>query len=109
MTMGVTWTQARPLEVPNPNSGIDAVALRDGRVVLVYNHPTSGRTPQNHAVSNDREHFKMFYTLEESPGEYSYPAIIRSSERRPGDDLHLEPQDHRACSLSSGGSSKVED
>jgi predicted neuraminidase len=76
---GVTWTQARPLEVPNPNSGIDAVALRDGRVVLIYNNTTSGRTPLNLAVSSDGEHFKMFYTLEESPGEYSYPAIIQTA------------------------------
>jgi predicted neuraminidase len=76
---GVTWTQARPLEVPNPNSGIDAVALRDGRVVLVYNNTTSGRTPLNLAVSTDGEHFKMFYTLEESPGEYSYPAMIQTA------------------------------
>jgi predicted neuraminidase len=76
---GVTWTQARPLELPNPNSGIDAVALRDGRVVLIYNNTTSGRTPLNLAVSSDGEHFKMFYTLEESPGEYSYPAIIQTA------------------------------
>jgi predicted neuraminidase len=76
---GVTWTQARPLEVPNPNSGIDAVALRDGRVVLIYNNTTSGRTPLNLAVSSDGEHFKMFSTLEESPGEYSYPAIIQTA------------------------------
>jgi predicted neuraminidase len=76
---GVTWTQARPLEIPNPNSGIDAVALRDGRVVLVYNNTTSGRTPLNLAVSTDGEHFRMFHTLEESPGEYSYPAIIQTA------------------------------
>jgi len=76
---GVTWTQARPLDVPNPNSGIDAVALRDGRVVLIYNNTTSGRTPLNLAVSRDGEHFKMFYTLEDSPGEYSYPAIIQTA------------------------------
>jgi len=76
---GVTWTQARPLEVPNPNSGIDAVALSDGRVVLAYNDTTSGRTPLNLAVSTDGEHFRMFYTLEKSPGEYSYPAIIQTA------------------------------
>jgi predicted neuraminidase len=76
---GVTWTQARPLEVPNPNAGIDAVALRDGRVVLICNNTTSGRSPLNLAVSRDGEHFKMFYTLEESPGEYSYPAMIQTA------------------------------
>ncbi len=76
---GVAWTQARPLEVPNPNSGIDAVSLRDGRVVLIYNNATSGRTPLNLAVSSDGEHFKMFYTLEDLPGEYSYPAMIQTA------------------------------
>ena len=48
---GITWTPARPIDVPNPNSGIDAVALRDGRVVLVYNHTATGRSPLNLAVS----------------------------------------------------------
>jgi predicted neuraminidase len=76
---GVTWTQGRPLEVPNPNSGIDAVALRDGRVVLVYNNTTTGRTPLNLAVSTDGEHFKMFYALEAEAGEYSYPAMIQAA------------------------------
>jgi predicted neuraminidase len=75
---GLTWSQPRALELPNPNSGIDAVALRDGRVVLVYNNTTSGRTPLNLAVSSDGENFRMFYTLEDQPGEYSYPAIIQT-------------------------------
>lgn len=77
---GVTWSQARPLAVPNPNSGIDAVALRDGRVVLVYNHTERGRTPLNLAVSRDGEQFKMFKTLEDQPGEYSYPSMIQSKD-----------------------------
>jgi predicted neuraminidase len=50
---GMTWSQARPIDVPNPNSGIDAVALRDGRVVLVYNHSDHARSPLNLAVSTD--------------------------------------------------------
>ncbi len=74
---GLTWTQAHPTDLPNPNSGIDAVGLRDGRVVLIYNNSTQGRTPLNLAVSADGEHFKIFATLEDQPGEYSYPAIIQ--------------------------------
>ncbi|HXA56128.1 MAG TPA: sialidase family protein [Candidatus Acidoferrum sp.] len=75
---GVTWTQPHPLGVPNPNSGIDAVVLRDGRIVLVYNNTATGRTPLNLAVSTDGDYFRMFYTLEDQPGEYSYPAIIQT-------------------------------
>ena len=82
---GITWTQAHALDLPNPNSGIDAVALPDGRVVLVYNHSDSQRTPLNLAVSGDGEHFRMFATLEDQPGEYSYPSMIQG---RNG-DLHI--------------------
>jgi predicted neuraminidase len=77
---GRTWTVPRPLNVPNPNSGIDLVALRDGRIVLIYNDTTTGRTPLNLAVSRDGEHFTNFRTLESEPGEYSYPAIIQARD-----------------------------
>ncbi len=82
---GLTWTPARPIDVPNPNSGIDAVSLPDGRVVLIYNNTSKGRTPLNLGVSKDGEHFRMFRTLEEEPGEYSYPALIQGSNG----DLHI--------------------
>lgn len=75
---GLTWTAAHGIDLPNPNSGIDAVALRDGRVVLVYNHSESQRTPLNLAVSTDGEHFRGFMTLEQDAGEYSYPAMIQN-------------------------------
>jgi len=79
---GITWSQPRPIDVPNPNSGIDAVALKDGRVVLIFNNTTHGRSPLNLAISSDGEHFTMFKTLESEPGEFSYPAMI---EARNGD------------------------
>ena len=59
----------------SPNSGIDAIALNDGRVVLVFNKTTTGRNPLNLAISQDGELFSVFATLEDGPGEYSYPAI----------------------------------
>jgi predicted neuraminidase len=74
--LGITWTQARPIEVPNPNSGIDAVRLNDGRIALVYNHTMKGRSPLNLAVSRDGESFRMIKTLVSEPGEYSYPSMI---------------------------------
>ena len=74
---GITWSGVRPLDLPNPNSGIDVIVLKDGRVVLVFNNTSTGRTPLNLAVSHDGEHFRIFATLEDGPGEYSYPAIIQ--------------------------------
>ena len=77
---GITWSELRPIDLPNPNSGIDAVALKDGRIVLIYNHTVKGRTPLNLAVSADGDRWNMFQTLESESGEYSYPAIIQSQD-----------------------------
>lgn len=82
---GVTWSQARFLNLPNNNSGIDAVALKDGRVVLIFNNTTRGRSPLNLAISGDGEHFSIFATLEDTVGEFSYPAIIQGANG----DLHI--------------------
>ena len=69
-------------------SGIDAVTLRDGRHVLVYNNfetidgtKKGPRTPLSVAVSTDGKEWKHALTLEESPiGEYSYPCIIEGRD-----------------------------
>ncbi len=79
MDAGVTWTQARFIDLPNPNSGIDAVRLRDGRIVLVFNNSYDARTPLNLAVSRDGEHFAVVKTLESGTGQYSYPAIVQAA------------------------------
>ncbi|HPQ16744.1 MAG TPA: exo-alpha-sialidase, partial [Bryobacteraceae bacterium] len=71
---------ARPTTLPNPNSGIDAVALADGRIVLIYNHTEKGRSPLNAAVSRDGENWNTFLTLESEPGEFSYPAVIQAAD-----------------------------
>jgi predicted neuraminidase len=82
---GITWSAARPTELPNPNSGIDAVTLRDGRTVMIYNHTEKGRTPLNLAVSRDGGKWTMFQALESEPGEYSYPNVIQGADG----DLHI--------------------
>lgn len=82
---GRTWTDLHPTTLPNPNSGIDAVALRDGRILLVYNHTEKGRSPLNMAVSADGEHWNSFLALETDPGEFSYPAVIQSA----GGNVHV--------------------
>lgn len=77
---GLTWSEARRTSLPNPNSGIDAVALEDGRLFLVYNHTEKGRTPLNVAVSRDGDNWNSYLALETEPGEYSYPAVIQATD-----------------------------
>lgn len=75
---GLTWSEVKATSLPNPNSGIDALHLRDGRIVVVYNRTTRGRTPLNLAVSRDGTDWRDFHDLETDPGEYSYPAMIEA-------------------------------
>ena len=77
---GITWTTPRFLDLPNNNSGLDVVALKDGRKVMIFNDTPRGRSPLNLAVSTDGEHFRIFATLEQGAGEYSYPAIIQRND-----------------------------
>ena len=77
---GRTWSPIALLDVPNPSSGTDAVTLNDGRHLLIYNPVPKGRTPLVIAVSRDGRNWKQSVTLEDQPGEYSYPAIIQTSD-----------------------------
>jgi predicted neuraminidase len=77
---GVTWSELKATTLENPNSGIDAVGLADGRIVLVYNPSNSKRTPLSVAVSDDGSNWRRFLDLETEPGEYSYPAVIQAAD-----------------------------
>jgi len=77
---GKTWAPLATLNLPNPNSGTDAVTLKDGRHLLVYNHTTRGRRPLNVAISDDGLVWSALGTLEVEPGEFSYPAVIQSAD-----------------------------
>ena len=75
-----TWSELVATSLLNPNSGIDAVTLRDGRHLLVYNPVARGRTPLTLALSTDGRAWRDVLTLESEPGEYSYPAIIQTRD-----------------------------
>ncbi len=77
---GKTWGAMRLMALPNPNSGTDAVTLKDGRQLLVYNHTAKGRSPLNVALSRDGKEWLAALVLEDQPGEYSYPAVVQSAE-----------------------------
>ena len=82
---GLSWGPMMATPLPNPNSGIDAVVLRDGRAVLVYNPSRHARTPLSLAVSLDGHTWRDSLILEDAPGEYSYPAIIQGE----GGGIHI--------------------
>lgn len=99
---GKTWSDMSFIEVPNNQSGIDAVTLKkpvkvkcsdgkiykDQRFVLIYNDfatlPGTNkgpRTPISLACSADGIVWHHFSTLEKSPiSQYSYPSIIQGRD-----------------------------
>jgi alpha-L-rhamnosidase len=77
---GRTWGKMTATPLANPSAGIDAVRLRDGRFALVYNPTTRGRERLEVAISTDGKNWTRGAELENSPGEYSYPAMIQTND-----------------------------
>ena len=79
---GASWSPITLTNMPNSNSGIAAITLRDGRQLLVYNHNTvrNGRSPLNVAVSRDGKLWEAALVLEIEPAEFSYPSAIQTSD-----------------------------
>lgn len=87
---GKTWSVMKASALPNNNSGTDAVTLKDGRQLLVYNHVKpapelpngkGARTPLNVAISKDGITWYASLVLEDSPiSQYSYPSVIQSAD-----------------------------
>lgn len=85
---GETWSEVTLTDMPNNNSGTDAVTLADGRHVLIYNDfatipgtPKGVRTPLCVAISDDGINWRRLAVLETSPvSQYSYPSIIQGRD-----------------------------
>lgn len=74
-----TWSEMNSLDLPNPGSSLDAITLKDGRIVLVYNHSSDERTPLNVAISEDGKNWKAVLILEVDGNESTYPSVIQAS------------------------------
>jgi predicted neuraminidase len=80
---GKNWGRMTLTTLPNPSSGTDAVTLKDGRHLLVYNHSTKNRSPLNVALSKDGKQWSAALVLEDDPAApagFSYPAMIQTSD-----------------------------
>jgi predicted neuraminidase len=85
---GGRWSDLVLTNLPNPNSGVDAAGLPDGRIIVLYNdgrgdadHWEAGRDVLAVALSDDGRLWKRVLVLEnERGGEFSYPALILGAD-----------------------------
>jgi predicted neuraminidase len=85
---GWTWSDAAPTGLPNPDAAIDALRLRDGRILLVYNHSEVTRENLQLAISaDDGRTWRTHAILENGhvDEEFSYPTLAEDSRGR----IHL--------------------
>lgn len=84
---GQTWSKLTPTQLVNPNSGIDAVTLKNNVQLIVYNPDVpgkewyNGRAKLRVATSSDGYKWDDVVILENgTTEEYSYPCVIEDSK-----------------------------
>lgn len=84
---GLTWSKLSKTSLLNPNSGTDAVTLKDGTQLIVYNPDLpgkdwfNGRSKLHLAASYNGLDWKDVMVLEDGTNEeFSYPAIIQTED-----------------------------
>lgn len=81
---GGHWSAPQSTGLPNPNSGLDALRLSDGRLLLAFNDSTKTRENLRLAISSDKGvSWKRVTTVaEEAGGEFSYPFLLQTADGR---------------------------
>ncbi len=78
---GQTWTAGEDTEIPNPGTSLEAIALKDGRWLMVFNDIEKGRTSLAVALSDDEgATWKWKRNLDKGEGQYHYPSVIQAKD-----------------------------
>ena len=78
----MTWTPAEDTSLPNPGASIEAISLRDGRWIIVYNDLESGRHSLAVSMSDDEgATWKWTSHLErQDKVRFHYPSVIQAQD-----------------------------
>lgn len=79
---GQSWSALETIDLPNSNSGLDAIRLSDGRLLLAFNDTDSNRDNLRLAISADAGvTWQRAGTLADEKGEeFSYPTVFQSND-----------------------------
>ncbi|HEY1337386.1 MAG TPA: sialidase family protein [Bryobacteraceae bacterium] len=83
---GVSWTPAEDTDIPNPGTSLEAIRLKNGHWLMVYNDIERGRFSLVAAVSDDEgATWKWKRHLDGRPeatstNQYHYPSVIQGKD-----------------------------
>lgn len=78
---GRTWSDGRDSQFPNPNAAVSFIRLRNGHLLLVYNHSMSERSPLTAAVSTDNDKtYPHRRNIAEGRNTFAYPMAIQTRD-----------------------------
>jgi predicted neuraminidase len=73
---GKTWCKLSKTNLPNPDSGIEVLALSNDNILLIYNNSHTNRYPLSIALSKDSgDSWSLLFNIEEQSGEFPSAAI----------------------------------
>ncbi len=76
-----TLSRAKPTNMPNPDSGIDVIALDDGSLLMAANPSQTERTPLALYISyNKGRTWNFALVLEDAPGAFAQPSLLKTDD-----------------------------
>lgn len=83
---GMTWGRGEDSEFPNPNSAVEMIKLRNGKLLLIYNDSFSDRSPLTAALSADGgKTWPVKRNIATGKDSFAYPSAVET----PDGKIHL--------------------
>jgi predicted neuraminidase len=79
---GLTWSPAADTELPNPGTSVEAISLRSGNWIIVYNDLEKGRHSLAISMSDDEGatwKWKRHLGVQEK-SQFHYPSVIQAKD-----------------------------
>lgn len=79
---GLSWSQATPTTLPNPDAGISGLPLGNNRILIAYNDSPKDRSDLSLALSSDggRNCSKLVSLQHEEGASFAYPYLFPTSD-----------------------------
>lgn len=78
--VGWSWRPSPRFDLPNPDSGLDLLALADGCLALSFNDSRADRAPLTIALSSDEGRTWSRRPIDNGPMQVSYPSLCETPD-----------------------------